>query len=265
MAEPYEVFAVKYAENSRRASENFLGGDPHDGMAQLDYFVWVIVGREKTWLVDCGFDPAVGARRNRPVLRSPAEGLAMLGIAQGDIADVIVTHLHYDHAGNDHLFPEATWHLQDSEMAFATGRHICHGIIGHAYECDYVVAAVRRLYRGKLQFHDPVDELAPSLSVHHVGGHTAGLQVVRVLTRRGWVVLASDATHLYANMERGRPFPIVHNVADALEGYRTMRRLASSPDHIIPGHDPLVLHRYPPPRPDLAGIVARLDVDPVAA
>ena len=89
-----------------------------------------------------------------------------------------------------------------------------------------------------------------------------GLQVVRVATKRGWVVLASDASHLYANMEQGRPFPIVYNVADMLEGHATLRRLASSPQHIIPGHDPLVLNRYPAARPGLEGVVVRVDVDP---
>ena len=40
---------------------------------------------------------------------------------------------------------------------------------------------------------------------------------MRVWTRRGWLVLASDASHFYANMEHGRPFPIVHDVAAMLE------------------------------------------------
>jgi 3-hydroxyisobutyrate dehydrogenase-like beta-hydroxyacid dehydrogenase len=95
------------------------------------------------------------------------------------------------------------------------------------------------------------------------GGHTLGIQAVRVWTRRGWVVLASDASHLYANMEQGRPYPIIYNLGDMLEGYGTLRKLASSPAHVIPGHDPLVLARYPAPRPELAGIVARLDADPL--
>ena len=47
-----------------------------------------------------------------------------------------------------------------------------------------------------------------------------------------------------------------------VEGYDKLRRLADSPRHIVPGHDPLVLKRYPPPSPDLTGIAARLDVDP---
>src|SRR3546814_12119373 len=80
--------------------------------------------------------------------------------------------------------------------------------------------------------------------------HTKGLQSVRVNTQRGWVVLASDASHYYENMERQRPFPIVHNVADMLSGYARLESAAASPDHIIPGHDPLVMERYPAHKDD---------------
>jgi hypothetical protein len=75
-------------------------------------------------------------------------------------------------------------------------------------------------------------------------------------------VLASDATHFYANMRQTRPFPIVFDVGEMVAGYETLNRLASSPDHIIPGHDPLVLEYYPAAKPGLEGIVARLDVAP---
>jgi glyoxylase-like metal-dependent hydrolase (beta-lactamase superfamily II) len=128
-----------------------------------------------------------------------------------------------------------------------------------AYEVEDVVGMVRRVYENRVRFHDGDAEIAPGVSVHLIGGHTMGLQVVRVATRRGWVVLASDASHFYANMEEIRPFPIVYSVADMVEGYRKLQSLADSPEHLIPGHDPLVLERYPAPSAELGGIVARLD------
>jgi hypothetical protein len=73
------------------------------------------------------------------------------------------------------------------------------------------------------------------------------------------VVLASDASHYYANMEQARPFPIVYNVGDMVEGWRRAHALAASAKHVIPGHDPLVLERYPAPAHELQGLVARLD------
>jgi len=118
------------------------------------------------------------------------------------------------------------------------------------------------VFAGRVVFHDGVEQLAPGLTVHHIGGHSKGLQCVRVQTARGQVVLASDATHLYAHITEGRVFPITYSVAETLEGYTTIRKLADSPAHIVPGHDPDVLRRYPAARPGLEDWVVRLDLEP---
>ena len=85
-----------------------------------------------------------------------------------------------------------------------------HTPFGYAYSARHVTAMVERLFEGRVAFHDGADEIAPGISVHHIGGHTMGIQCVRVLTKRGWVVLASDASHFYENMEAVAPFPIVY-------------------------------------------------------
>jgi len=260
----YEVHAIKYAHHSRTVRENFIGGDLHDTSPMpLDYFVWLIRGRTRSFLLDTGYGPEVALRRNRPILRSPAEGLAMLGVDAASIKDVIVSHMHYDHAGNHAMFPGARYHIQDREMAFCTGRCMCHDTMRAPFEAADVTAMVQRVFEGRACFHDGAAEIAPGVSLHHIGGHSLGLQVVRVRTRRGFVVLASDATHFYAHVEQKRVFPIVADVPAVLAGYETLNRLASSPAHIIPGHDPLVLARYPASAPGLEGIAARLDAEPL--
>jgi glyoxylase-like metal-dependent hydrolase (beta-lactamase superfamily II) len=255
----FEIYAIKYAHHERRARENFIGGDPHDGPMPLDYFVWLVRNAERALVVDTGFSAATAARRQRNHLRCPTEGLRMLGVDAATVRDVVITHLHYDHVGNFDLFPAATFHLQDDELRYATGRHMCHEVFSGAFDVEDVVGMVRNVYRGRVRFHDGDAALFPGISLHRIGGHTMGLQVVRVATRRGWVLLASDASHFYANMEQVRPFPIVYSVADMVAGYARMRALADSPDHVIPGHDPQVMQRYPAPRKDLEGIVVRLD------
>jgi glyoxylase-like metal-dependent hydrolase (beta-lactamase superfamily II) len=259
VSERYEVYAIKYAHHARRASENFIGGDPHDGPMPLDYFVWLVRGDGREIVVDTGFSAAVAAKRGREHLRCPAAGLALLGVDCAAVQDVVITHLHYDHVGNFELFPAATLHLQDLEMRYATGRHMRDPAFGGAYDVEDVVGMVRRAYAGRVRFHEGDAEIFRGVSLHLIGGHTLGLQVVRVRTRRGWLVLASDASHFYANMEQRRPFPIVWSVDDMVDGYRRLRELAESPAHIIPGHDPLVLERYPPVSESLLGIAARLD------
>jgi glyoxylase-like metal-dependent hydrolase (beta-lactamase superfamily II) len=261
--ETYEVFAIRYASRDALRSDHFVGGDPHDGPMSMDYFVWVARNAQRTVVIDTGFHASMAAKRNRQYLRSPKDGLALIGVDASTVQDVILTHLHYDHVGTFDDFPQAKFHLQDAEMSFATGRHMCNAHMSHAYEVEEVTAMVKLVYKDRVSFHSGMYELAPGLSMHLIGGHTAGLQCVRVMTQRGWLVLASDASHYYEHMRTNRCFTLVLNLGDMLDGYRTMNNLAASEDHIIPGHDPEVMRLYPPVAPALAGIAVRLDVDPV--
>ncbi len=259
----YEVYAIRYATREGRRAAYFLGGDPHDRPMVMDYYVWLIRDAQRLFVVDAGFDAQMAARRGRTLLRTPAEGLALLGVDAAAVQEMIVTHLHYDHIGTYAQFPAARFHLQDQEMAYATGRHMVHRQFNHGYEVDEICGMVRKVHEGKVVFHDGDAELAPGLSVHRIGGHTHGLQCVRVHTRRGWVVLASDTSHFYEHFEQRRVFTTMFHVGQAIQGYATLEKLADSPAHIVPGHDPLVMERYPAASAPLAGIVARLDVAPI--
>ena len=258
----YRIFAVKYAHHDRLSSANFIGGDSHDVPMPLDYFVWAVVGTSRTFLVDTGFDQAMADQRGRTITRPIEEGLREVGIDAGSVEDVILTHMHYDHAGNRDLFPSARYHVQDREMAFCTGRCMCHPALNHSFEPADVASMVHRVFDGRVQFHDGDSQVAPGLSVHLVGGHTNGLQAVRVRTSKGWLVLASDASHFYANMEQRRPFPIVYNVGDMLEAYGRLYSLADEPGLVVPGHDPEVLRRFPSGSPRHEGWIVRLDAGP---
>jgi len=256
--EPFEVFAIRYARVDRKSSENFLGGDPHESGMPMDYFVWMARSESKTWVIDTGFNQAAADRRKREFLRCPTEGLRLLGVDAAEVENVIITHMHYDHVGNFDLFPRAQFHLQDSEMAYATGRHMATPFFSHAFEVDEVVAMVRNVYKGRVSFYDGDSELAPNISLHHIGGHTKGLQVVRLWTRKGWLVLASDASHYAANMSQRRPFPIVIDVAQMIDGWDRMLGLVEDSANIIPGHDPEVMKLYPAPLSELEGIAVQL-------
>src|SRR5690625_4138305 len=195
MNDVFEVFAIKYATyQDRRRNENFLLIDEHDvGFMPLDYFVWLLKSPTKTILVDTGFNAKEAKTRNREPIRCPIEALQILEVDPADIDDVIITHLHYDHAGNLEKMPHANIHIQDKEVEFATGRCMCHAPFRYPYSTQDVSNLIYKLYEGRVVFHDGFGVIAPGVEVHHIGGHTKGLQVVRVKTERGWVVLASDA------------------------------------------------------------------------
>ena len=259
----YEIHAIRYARHDRFAAENFLGGaDSHDIPSPIDFFVWAITGPGGPFIVDTGFDEAMGKKRKRDMLKPVGEGLKAIGIDPGTVQNVIISHMHYDHAGNYDLFPNARYHLQDCEMAYASGRCMCHSHLRLPFEAEDVVAMVRKVFSGRVTFHDGDEQIAPGITVHKIGGHSKGLQSLRVNTRRGPVVLASDAAHLYAHIEEGRVFPIVYDVGEVLEGYETLKRLAPAMHHIVPGHDPKILQRYPASGFGLEGWIARIDADP---
>ena len=146
-------------------------------------------------------------------------------------------------------------------MQYATGPHMAHSFFSGAYSVGHVTRMVEHAYQGRVAFHSGDAELAPGITLHLVGGHTLGIQSVRIRTRRGWVVLASDASHFYDNVEEDAPYPIVHDVAGMLAGFARLRALATSADHIIPGHDPKVMERYPAASDAAEGIIARLHTD----
>ena len=246
MAQLSEIYAIRYATmTGRQPHQNYLTPDIHNEGTDLDYFVWLIRGKDGDILVDTGFNDVAARERSRNLTINPAEALERFGVRPDSIRNVVITHLHYDHAGNLDRFPNARFHLQDREMSFATGRCMCHGLLRHPFSAEDVTLMVRHVFSDRVVFHDGDDEIAPGVTLHHIGGHSDGLQVVRVETERGPVVLASDAAHYYGNMQRGNPFPIVYNLGDMMEGWKTVERLAGHPDRVIPGHDPMVRELYP--------------------
>jgi glyoxylase-like metal-dependent hydrolase (beta-lactamase superfamily II) len=247
MSATYEIYAIRYATMTPRTPQmNYLAPDPHEtAAADLDYFVWLIRGGGRDILVDTGFNEVASKERSRTLTINPIDALGDFGVNAADIRDVIVTHLHYDHAGNLDRLPNARFHLQDREMSYATGRCMCNGLLRHPFSAEDVTLMVRHVFDERVTFHNGDGEVAPGVTLHRVGGHSDGLQIVRVMTARGPVVLASDASHYYGNMQRRSPFPIVYNIGDMCDGWLTCERLAGHPDRIIPGHDPLVRELYP--------------------
>jgi glyoxylase-like metal-dependent hydrolase (beta-lactamase superfamily II) len=242
------VYALKYAELLTGVRGHYFHGtasDPHDEPMPLDYYVWLVRGRAHDIVVDTGFTQATADRRARTIVRTPADALTSLGVDCANVPYVILSHMHYDHVGAVDPFANARFVMQDREMAFWTGRHLSRQEFRYLVELDDLTALVRLNFEGRVLFVDGASEIVPGVSVHHVGGHTAGLQVVRVNTAVGPVVLAADSAHFYANFEQDAPFGIVTDLSEMYRAFDTLRSLAVSPDYVVPGHDPLVLDRFP--------------------
>ena len=245
-SEHYRIYAVRYGHRDHVPAWEAFHKEhaaPHGGM---DYFVWAITDGTRTVVVDTGYGEAEGVRRGRQFLRSPDLGLAELGISAAHVDNVVLTHFHYDHIGGQALFPRATFWVQEEEMRFYTGPSATRPAFRGSIHLPDVVALVTNHYDGRVRFSDDDAEVVPGVRVHKVGGHTAGMQIVSVATSRGTAVLTSDASHYYANMDEGNAFNTFMDLAAVYRGYDRIRALASSPDLILVGHDPQVMHRLTP-------------------
>src|SRR6267154_4802849 len=100
MGDTYEIYAIRYATMPKRTPHmNYLQPDPHEtSAADLDYFVWLIRGAGGDILVDTGFNQAAAQERSRKLTLNPVDALKAFGVNADDISNVVVTHLHYDHA-----------------------------------------------------------------------------------------------------------------------------------------------------------------------
>ena len=262
MDDTYELFALRYAGRPAMRSDHFIGGDPHDGPMPMDYFVWAAKNASRAVVIDIGFTEESGGKRGRKLDRCPIDSLNLLGVDPAKVEDVVLTHMHYDHVGNFAKFPRARFHLQEPEMHFAVGRYMKYKQLAKSFEPDDVCGVVRLNFDGRVAYHNEAAEIAPGISVVPTGGHSHGLQFVKVKTARGVVVLASDVSHYYENMETYRPFSTAFHIGEMLEAFDTLKAHAAHPDLIVPGHDPLVMRRYPAVSPALEGIAVRLDVPP---
>ena len=252
----YEVYAIKYAHHARTAKENFIGGDPHDGPMPMDYFVWLIRGEGREIVVDTGFNVAVAAKRAPRASRCPwSRGSRCMGV------DAAGSEGRRDHAPalrpRRQFRPVPGGDLPPAGPRDAVRHRPLHdggGDVRHAYEVEDVVGMVRRVYAGRVRFHDGDGEIAPGVTAapRRRPHHGPAGRARRHAPRLGGARLGCQPLLRQHGAGRGR-FPIVYNVGDMVEGWRGCSALADSPAHVIPGHDPLVLERYPGAAPGAAG------------
>jgi glyoxylase-like metal-dependent hydrolase (beta-lactamase superfamily II) len=242
----YHIYAIRYGHRDHVPAWEAFHREHAAPQGGMDYFVWLVTDGQRTVVVDTGYSEAEGTRRGRTFLRSPDRGLAELGVDAGQVEHVVLSHFHYDHIGGQALFPKATFYVQEDEMRFYTGPDATRPAFRASIFLPDILSIVTMNYDGRVKFHNGDAEIVPGVWVHKTSGHTAGMQIVSVETTRGRAVLTSDASHYYANMAEGNSFNTFVDLAGVYRGYDRIRDLASAPELIVPGHDPLVLERLTP-------------------
>ncbi len=239
----YRAYAIRYGHRDNVLAHEAFHRPHAAPPSGMDYFVWLVTDGERSVVVDTGFGEAEGTRRGRQFLRSPERGLAELGVDATRIEHVVLTHFHYDHIGGQALFPNATFYVQEEEMRFYTGAGPSLPVIRESVSLPDVLSLVTLNYAGRVRFVDGDAEILPGVRVHKASGHTPGMQFVSLETARGRAVLTSDAAHYYANLEEANSFNTFVDLAGVFRGHTRIREIASAPELIVPGHDPLVLER----------------------
>jgi glyoxylase-like metal-dependent hydrolase (beta-lactamase superfamily II) len=241
----YEIYAMKYADRQADLSTFMLTAEPGRETITIDYFVWLLQGGPEPIVVDTGFTPQIARARKRNYLATPADQLRKLGVDPADVKKVLISHLHWDHFGGFGFFPNATFYLQTKEYQYWTGPVMRFRAAQGLVEADDMAELVRLNMQGRVRFVDGVEAVTPGISLHYVGGHTAGIQVARVNTQKGQAVVASDASHLFRNVEENTPANLITNLPEMFSAFDAIRELSSGPDLWLPGHDPAVLQRFP--------------------
>jgi glyoxylase-like metal-dependent hydrolase (beta-lactamase superfamily II) len=255
-----EILAVRYGTRTTTRSETFFNhhfyGEP-DGPLTMDYYFWVVRDGAEVQLVDCGFGAAAGRRRRRTMMVDPIEALRGLGVAPEDVSRVVVSHAHYDHIGNLERFPAAEVVLARREYEFWTGPYAGRPQFAVGTEPDELAQLVKAAADGRLRLVDDTATVAPGIEVVVVGGHTPGQMVAQVHAGEQAVVLATDAVHLYEEVERDMPFAALTDLEGMYRGFDVLREMTEDVGRVlVPGHDAAVPDRFPD-RP--AGLPAELD------
>lgn len=259
----YQVSIVKFGTRSTVKSDVYLNFHIYkmdDEPVEMDYFFWVIRNAQRTVVVDTGFSKHGGEVRNRTFLIEPAAAFAALGVDPAEAPQVVVTHAHYDHIGNLHLFPESNIIMARAELEFWLSSFAARKQFQHSIETEELDYLKRAAGEGRLKTFDHEHIIAPGIRIFRVGGHTPGQSIITVDTSEGQVVLASDAIHYYEEYKQDLPFMFVNDVREMYAGFDTIRQLMdTTASHLVTGHDPSTLERFTPfTAGPLAGLAATI-------
>jgi glyoxylase-like metal-dependent hydrolase (beta-lactamase superfamily II) len=246
----YEVYAVQYARLLDFAVADLVQGADRARRIDLTMAVWLLKGPDgRTVLVDAGFyRPQFVKREQVADYTRPDTAIGRLGIKPDQVTDVIITHMHWDHADGADLFPKARIWIQKEEFHYYTDKVRRPDDDESRLASDHFQAMVKLNNKGRVHLVDgDAQEIIPGVTVYTGGRHTFASQYVGVNTKAGTVVIASDNLYLYENLDKHVPIAQTFDAKSNLVAQDRMKRIAASPRLIIPGHDPEVFIRFPKP------------------
>jgi glyoxylase-like metal-dependent hydrolase (beta-lactamase superfamily II) len=242
----YEIYAVRYATIPGFAVSGLVAGADPARKMDIAMMVWLVRGGGKNILVDAGFYREQFFKQWKVEgFAKPSDAVRRAGVTPEEITDVIITHMHWDHADGMDLFPNAKIWLQKDELEYYAGTAWQNRRTHGGIEPDDVLAAVKLNVQGRVGLVDgDAKEILPGITCYTGGKHTYASQFVGVGTAAGTVILASDNMYLWENLEKHAPIAQTLDATSNLRAQDRMKELAGDPRRIVPGHDPAVMTRY---------------------
>lgn len=249
----YEVYAISYGIIDGFSVSGLVEGADKSRKIDIQMMVWLLKGQGgRNVLVDSGFyrDKFFKQWKIRDYVK-PSEVIAKLGLKPEEISDIIISHVHWDHAGGVDLFPKARVWIQKDEYNYYCDP--AKPVTGMDPEDKAVFIRLQK--EGRLNLVDGGDRLIlPGITIYTGGRHTYASQYVGVKTKASTVVVASDNLYLYENLEKRLPIAATFDADSNLKAQDRMKTIASSPRLIVPGHDREVFVRFPNPGNGVARI-----------
>jgi glyoxylase-like metal-dependent hydrolase (beta-lactamase superfamily II) len=253
----YEVSMVRFAGFHGFPVAELVKGADTARRTDLAFIIGVIKGNGRTVLLDAGFYRPQFLAAWKPFdYQRPSDAIAKAGVTPGAVTDIIISHVHWDHLDGADLFPNARIWIQKAEYEHYVG---ADGLpLGEAIDTVDAQMLARLRRAGRVQLVDgDAREVMPGITVYTGGRHTYASQYAAVRTAKGVVVLASDNMYMFENLEKHVPIGATFAPGDSVSNLAAqdrMRRLASNPRFIIPGHDPEIFVRFPTPGDGVARI-----------
>jgi len=241
----YQVYALCCGEKDTTRAQ-FLYRDGSQAPCTIAFYFWLVVGPAGPIVVDCSFGADEAVRRGVRGYRDRVQLLSACGVRPDDVKQVFVTHLHYDHWSGHDLFANATFFIQHADIAFWHGDGGRFALFNSSADMTAIAALGPLTRAGRVRVVEGDWTVAPGLAAHLLGGHTPGLQTLSVKTQNETVLIASDTFHFYENLTARKPVQVTVNMQQALCAMERVAELAGNDaGRALPGHDPLVMTRYP--------------------
>jgi glyoxylase-like metal-dependent hydrolase (beta-lactamase superfamily II) len=252
----YEIYALRYATIPGFPVSELVAGADQARKIDIAMMIWLVRGNGRNILVDSGFyHERFFKDWDVKDFTKPSDTLSRVGLKSEDVTDVIISHMHWDHADGMDLFPNARIWIQKDELEYYAGQAWQSKTTHGGIDRDDVLTLVRLNTEGRVGLVQGDDQqIIPGVTCYTGGKHTYQSEYVGVTTAAGTVVLASDNMYLYENLEKHAPIGATLDAASNLRAQDRMKQIAARPELIIPGHDPAVFTKFPNPAPGVAKI-----------